>query len=55
MSLMEIFVHGGCLSEQPAVALAEELRKEFPTWMVQVVDNRDRACTWACWCSRPLS
>ncbi len=43
MSLLEIFVHGGCLSEQPAVALAEELRKEFPTWMVQVVDNRDRA------------
>lgn len=43
MPLLEIFVHSGCPSEQPAVALADELRKEFPTWLVQVVDDQARA------------
>lgn len=43
MSVLEVFVHSGCVSEQPAVVLAEEVRKEFPGWLVQVVDNQARA------------
>ena len=43
MAALEIFIHRGCVSEQPTVALANEIRKEFPTWRVQVVENQMRA------------
>lgn len=43
MDQLEVFVHRGCLSEQPALKLAHEIQKEFPAWRVWVVDNRDRA------------
>ncbi len=34
MSTLEIFVHGGCKSEPGALALANEIRLEFPSWRV---------------------
>ena len=43
MVVVEVFVHRGCLSEQPALVLANEIQKAFPAWQVQVVDSQDRA------------
>lgn len=43
MVRLEVFVHRGCLSEQPALKLANEIQEEFPAWQVQVIDSQDRA------------
>lgn len=43
MAVVEVFVHRGCLSEQPALVLANEIQKAFPAWQVQVIDSQDRA------------
>lgn len=46
MPFLEIFVHDGCISEQPALALAQEIQREFPALHVQIwqeADGRDRA------------
>lgn len=45
MARLEVFVHRGCLSEQPALKLANEIQEEFPAWQVKVVDSQDRART----------
>lgn len=36
MARLDILVHGGCLSEQPARVLAHELQCEFPSWHIDV-------------------
>lgn len=36
MALLEVFVHPGCLSERPALALIDDIRKEFPAWQIRV-------------------
>ena len=36
MSLLEIFVHPGCTSEDPALALVREIQAEFPALQVRV-------------------
>lgn len=43
MDVLDIFVHHGCLSEQPALRLAKEIENEFPAWKIQVVDNWEQA------------
>lgn len=46
MSTVEIFVHAGCKSEHNALALADEIRREFPSWQVLIRDcEEDRART----------
>jgi hypothetical protein len=36
MVVLEVFIHKGCTSEQPALTLVRELEKEFPTWTIQI-------------------
>ncbi len=43
MVVLEVFVHRSCLSEQPAIRLADEIQEEFPAWQVRVVDDVARA------------
>ncbi|WP_447974480.1 hypothetical protein [Nitrospira sp. Kam-Ns4a] len=44
MPLVEVFVHAGCKSERTALALADEIRREFPSWQVLIRDcEEDRA------------
>ncbi len=36
MAVLEVFVHGGCLSEQLALTLAQEIQQEFSGLKVEV-------------------
>ncbi len=45
LRLLEVFVHTGCLSEDPALVLAREIQAEFPAVQVLVCpvsENYDR-------------
>ncbi len=43
MAVLEIFVHRGCLSEQSALGLGNQIQEALPGLQVQVVDDRKRA------------
>ena len=45
MAVLQVFIHRGCMSEQPAYVLADQIRKEFPGCRVDVIDNQERART----------
>lgn len=36
MARLDILVHRGCLSEQPARTLAQEIQQELPDWHIDV-------------------
>lgn len=36
MARLDIFVHGGCLSELSARTLAQEIQSELPNWDINV-------------------
>lgn len=36
MARLDIFVHGGCLSELSARILAQEIQRELPNWDINV-------------------
>lgn len=36
MALLEVFVHGGCASEESARHAAEAIRREFPAWDISI-------------------
>jgi hypothetical protein len=40
---LEVFVHTGCFSQKSALALAEELHRQFPQWTIQVIENHGQA------------
>ena len=42
MARLDILVHGGCLSEQSARTLAQEIRDELPDWDVDVRSAEQR-------------
>ncbi len=45
MARLDILVHQGCLSEQSARALAQEIQHELPGWQIDVrpAEKRDTA------------
>jgi len=44
MVVLEVFLHTGCTSEQPALTLVRELEKEFPKLRIRVSQiGRDQA------------
>lgn len=45
MAVLQVFIHRGCMSEQRACVLADQIRKEFPACRVDVIDNQERART----------
>ncbi|MEW6543118.1 MAG: hypothetical protein AB1411_05855 [Nitrospirota bacterium] len=43
MVVLEVFLHPGCPSEQPARRLAQEIQQEYSNWQVRVIGSKDRA------------